>query len=151
MVLNSATEKHHFPLPFIDMLERFIKHAYYYFLDGYFGYNQILIVFNECLDHLVLVLQHCKDTNLVLWKNCHFIVQEEIMLGHLISATSIEVDKAKIQVIKKLTPPILMTKIINFLEHARSYNHFTKDFFKIMKTLYSLLERVFIFTFLKSF
>ena len=38
------TRKDHFPLPSIDqMLERLIGHAYYCFLDGYFGYNQIAI------------------------------------------------------------------------------------------------------------
>jgi hypothetical protein len=40
--LNSVTRKDHFPLPFIDqMVERLASHNYYYFLDGYFGYNQI--------------------------------------------------------------------------------------------------------------
>jgi hypothetical protein len=38
--LNSMTRKDHFPLPFIDqMLEWLASHAYYCFLDGYFGYN----------------------------------------------------------------------------------------------------------------
>ena len=42
--LNNATRKDHFPLPFIDqMLERIAGHAYYCFLDGYSGYNQIFI------------------------------------------------------------------------------------------------------------
>jgi len=42
--LNTATRKDHFPLSFIDqMLERLTSHAYYYFLDGYSGYNQIAI------------------------------------------------------------------------------------------------------------
>jgi len=42
--LNAATHKDHFPLPFIDqMLERFAGHEYYYFQDGYSGYNQIPI------------------------------------------------------------------------------------------------------------
>jgi len=42
--LNFVTRKDHFPLPFIDqMLERVAGHAYYYFLDGYSGYNQIPI------------------------------------------------------------------------------------------------------------
>ena len=42
--LNAATRKDHFPLPFIDqMLERLTGHNYYYFLDGYSGYNQIAI------------------------------------------------------------------------------------------------------------
>jgi hypothetical protein len=40
--LNAATTKDHFPLPFIDqMVERLAGHEYYYFLDGYSGYNQV--------------------------------------------------------------------------------------------------------------
>ena len=42
--LNDATRKDHFSLSFIDqMLERLVGHAYYCFLDGYSGYNQIPI------------------------------------------------------------------------------------------------------------
>ena len=42
--LNSTTRKDHFPLPFIDqMLERLAGHSHYCFLDGYSGYNQIVI------------------------------------------------------------------------------------------------------------
>ena len=42
--LNKATRKDHFSFPFIDqILERLSGHAYYYFLDGYLGYNQIAI------------------------------------------------------------------------------------------------------------
>ena len=42
--LNQATKKDHFPLPFMDqMLERLAGQAYYCFLDGYSGYNQILV------------------------------------------------------------------------------------------------------------
>ena len=42
--LNAATRKDHYPLLFIDqMLERISGHAFYCFLDGYSGYNQIAI------------------------------------------------------------------------------------------------------------
>ena len=42
--LNNATRKDHFSLPFINqMLERIAGHSFYYFLDGYSGYNQIFI------------------------------------------------------------------------------------------------------------
>jgi len=42
--LNQATRKDHFPLSFMDqMLERLAGKAYYCFLDGYSGYNQITV------------------------------------------------------------------------------------------------------------
>nr|GEZ93242.1 reverse transcriptase domain-containing protein [Tanacetum cinerariifolium] len=42
--LNNATQKHHFPLPFMDqMLERLAGNEYYCFLDGFSGYFQIPI------------------------------------------------------------------------------------------------------------
>ncbi|KAJ9556763.1 hypothetical protein OSB04_011377 [Centaurea solstitialis] len=43
--LNKATQKDHFPLPFMDqMLDRLAGKEYYCFLDGYSGYNQIAIL-----------------------------------------------------------------------------------------------------------
>ncbi|XP_050890539.1 uncharacterized protein LOC127095943 [Lathyrus oleraceus] len=46
--LNTTTRKDHFPLPFIDqMLERFAGHDYYCFLDGYSGYNQIVVALED--------------------------------------------------------------------------------------------------------
>ena len=42
--LNDATQKDHYPLPFMDqMLERLAGQSYYCFLDGYSGYNQIAV------------------------------------------------------------------------------------------------------------
>ena len=42
--LNNATRKDHYPLPFMDqMLERLAGQSFYYFLDGYSGYNQIVV------------------------------------------------------------------------------------------------------------
>jgi hypothetical protein len=45
--LNKATRKDHFPLPFInEMLERLTNHSFCY-LDGYYGYHQILIYLGD--------------------------------------------------------------------------------------------------------
>ena len=42
--LNSWTKNDHFPMPFMDqMLDRLSERGWYYFLDGYSGYNQISI------------------------------------------------------------------------------------------------------------
>jgi len=42
---NQATRKDHFHLPFMDqMLERLVGQTFYYFhLNRYFGYNQIVV------------------------------------------------------------------------------------------------------------
>lgn len=200
--LNDATCKDHFPLPFIDqMLEKLAARAYYCFLDGYSGYNQIPIApedqekttftcpygtfayrrmpfrlcnapatfqrcmmaifsnliersmeifmddfsvfgdsFNECLDHLTAVLQRCEETSLVLnWEKCHFMVTEGIVLGHKVSEEGIEVDKAKVEVIRNLPYPMSVNGVRSFLGHAGFYRRFIKDFSKIIKPLCALL------------
>ncbi|GJT27246.1 reverse transcriptase domain-containing protein [Tanacetum coccineum] len=59
--------------------------------------------FSSCLSHLDKMLKRCEDTNLVInWEKCHFMVKEGIVLGHKISKSGIEVDKAKVDVIAKL-------------------------------------------------
>ncbi|CAN6557483.1 unnamed protein product [Malus baccata var. baccata] len=46
--LNATTRKDHFPLSFLDqMLERLAGHSFYCFLDGYSGYNQIVIASDD--------------------------------------------------------------------------------------------------------
>ena len=46
--LNKVTRNDHFPLPFIDqMLDRRIGNEYFYFLDGYSGYNKITIALED--------------------------------------------------------------------------------------------------------
>ncbi|GKB12246.1 reverse transcriptase domain-containing protein [Tanacetum coccineum] len=62
--------------------------------------------FSSCLSHLDKMLKRCENTNLVLnWEKCHFMVKEGIVLGHKISKSRIEVDKAKVDVIAKLPHP----------------------------------------------
>ncbi|KAK0580012.1 hypothetical protein LWI29_035005 [Acer saccharum] len=202
--LNTATRKDHFPLPFIDqMLERLAGHSHYCFLDGYSGYNQIVIApedqekttftcpfgtfayrrmpfglcnapgtfqrcmmsifsdmveeiievfmddfsvfgdsFDLCLKNLTLVLQRCEESNLVLnWEKCHFMVQSGIVLGHVISHKGIEVDKAKVEVIRSLQPPRSVKDIRSFLGHAGFYRRFIKDFSKITRPLCVLLQK----------
>ncbi|GJR97200.1 reverse transcriptase domain-containing protein [Tanacetum coccineum] len=58
------------------------------------------------LTHLEKMLKRCEDTNLALnWEKSHFMVKEGIVLGHKISKSGIEVDRAKIDVIAKLPRP----------------------------------------------
>jgi hypothetical protein len=163
--LNLTTRKDHFPLPFMDqMLERLAGKSFYCFLNGYSGYNQIVInledqekttftcpfgtyayrrmhfglcnapatfqrcmmsIFSDyveriievfmddftiygdsldkCLENLSLILKRCTETNLVLnYEKCYFMVEQGIVLGHVVSSLGLEVDQAKIDVISSL-------------------------------------------------
>ena len=84
---------------FFDFIENIMK----VFMDD-FSVNRG--TFDACLQNLTKVLRSCEEVNLVLnWKKCHFMVQEGVVLGHVISARGIEVDKTKIEVIERLPPP----------------------------------------------
>ena len=98
--------------------------------------------FEECIANLEIVLHRCIKRNMVLnWKKCHFMVNQGIILGHVISNKGIEVDKAKVELISKLPPPINVKAIRQFLSHVGFYKRFIQDFLKITKPLYKLLEK----------
>ena len=98
--------------------------------------------FEECLINLETVLHRFIVKNLVLdWEKCHFMVNQGIVLGHIISKKGIEVDKAKIEMISKLPSPINVKTMRQFLGHVGFYRRFIMDFSKIVKPLYKLLEK----------
>ncbi|GJX83810.1 reverse transcriptase domain-containing protein [Tanacetum coccineum] len=211
--LNEATQKDHFPLPFMDqMIERLAGNEFYCFLDGFSGYFQIPIdpqdqekttftcpygtftyrrmpfglcnapgtfqrcmmaifhdmiektmevfmddfsvfgdSFDSCLSNLEKMLKRCEDTNLVLnWEKCHFMCREGIMLGHKISKSGIEVDRAKVDVIAKLPHPTTVKGVRSFLGHAGFYRRFIQDFSKIARPMTHLLEKETPFVFSKD-
>ncbi|GJY22582.1 reverse transcriptase domain-containing protein [Tanacetum coccineum] len=149
--LNEATAKDHFPLPFMDqmcMLAIFhdmIEESVKVFMDDFFVFGNS---FNKCLNNLDKMLQRCKDAHLVLnWEKCHFMVKEGTVLGHKVSGSGLEVDKAKIDVISKLPPPTNIKGVRSFLGHAGFYRRFIKDFSKIARPLTKLLEKDTLFEF----
>lgn len=195
------------------MLERLAGHSHYCFLDGYSGYNHIVIApedqekttftcpfgtfayrrmlfglcnapatfqrcmvsifsdyveniievfiddfnvygdsFDICLNNLELVLKRCINTNLVLnWKKCHFMVNHGIVLGHIVSPQGLEVDKAKIDLIRNLQYPTSVRGVRSFLGHAGFYRRFIKDFSKISMSMCKLLQKEVAFNFDKEF
>jgi len=202
--LNLATRKDHFPLTFMDhMFERLAGKSFYCFLDGYNGYNQIVInpedkekttftcpfgtyayrrmpfglcnapatfqrctmsifsdyleriievfmddfmvfgdSFDKCLENLSLILKRYIETNLVLnYEKCYFMVEQEIVLGYVVSSRGLEVDKAKINVISSLPYPSYVREIRSFLGHAGFYRRLIKDFSKITAPLCKLLAK----------
>jgi hypothetical protein len=77
------------------------------------------------------------------------------VLGHLISERGIKVDRAKIEVIEQLPPPVNVKGIRSFLGLASFYRRFIKDFSHIVRPLTNLLAKNVPFDFddacLKSF
>ena len=98
--------------------------------------------FDVCLDSLSRVLERFIQTNLVLnFEKCHFMVQQGIVLGHLVSNRGIEVDRAKIDVIASLPYPASVREVRSFLGHAGFYRRFIKNFSKIALPLSNLLQK----------
>ena len=69
------------------------------------------------------------------------MVTEGIVLGHKIYVARLEVDQAKVSIIKTLIPPTTVKGIRSFLGHAGFYRRFIKDFSKISRPLCRLLEK----------
>ena len=120
---------------FSDLVEEVME----IFMDDFSIYGSN---FDDCLKNLETILQRWQDKNLVFnWEKCHFMVTKGIILGHKISAAGLEVDQAKIVVIKNLMSPTTVKGIRSFLGHAGFYRRFIKDFSKISRPLCRLLEK----------
>ena len=70
------------------------------------------------------------------------MVTEGIVLGHKICAFGLEVDQAKIVVIKTLMSPTTVKGIRSFLGHVGFYKRFMKDFSKISRPLSRLWKKM---------
>ncbi|CAM8959639.1 unnamed protein product [Rhodiola kirilowii] len=115
----------------------FLENTMEVFMDDFSVYGSS---FDSCFSDLTNVLRHCVDTNLILNREkCHFMMQEGIVLGHMVSNRGIEVDRAKVEVIEKLPPLKDVKGIRSFLGHTGFYRSFIKDFSKIAKPLTDLL------------
>nr|GEW05132.1 DNA-directed DNA polymerase [Tanacetum cinerariifolium] len=118
-----------------DMIEKTMEA----FMDDFLVFGDS---FSSCLTNLDMMLERCEETNLVLnWKKCHFMCREGIVLGHRISKSGIEVDRAKVDVICKLPHPTTVKGVRSFLGHAGFYRRFNQDFSKIARLMTHILEK----------
>nr|GEZ31970.1 reverse transcriptase domain-containing protein [Tanacetum cinerariifolium] len=105
---------------FHDMIEKTME----VFMDGFLVFGDS---FSSCLSNLDKMLKRCEDKNLVLnWEKCHFMCKEGIVLGHKISNSRIEVDRAKVDVIAKLPHPTTVKGVRSFLANFNAGNFIKK-------------------------
>ncbi|GJZ71729.1 reverse transcriptase domain-containing protein [Tanacetum coccineum] len=105
---------------FHDMIEKTME----VFMDDFSVFGDS---FDSCLSNLERMLKRCEDTNLVLnWEKCHFMCKEGIVLGHKISKSEIEVDRAKIDMIVKLPHPTTVKGVRSFLDCIHAFETLKK-------------------------
>ena len=123
----------------MSMFSDLVEEAMEIFMDDFSVYGSS---FEHCVENLESVLQRCQDKNLALnWEKCHFMMTEGIVLGHKIYAARLEVDQAKVSIIKTLMPPTTVKGIRSFLGDVGFYRRFIKDFSKISRPFCRLLEK----------
>ena len=97
----------------MSIFSEYVENIIEVFMDDFTVYGNS---FDECLSNLTKILQRCIDTDLVLnYEKCHFMVDKGLILGHIVSRKGLEVDKAKIDVIKSLPYPTNVREVHSFL------------------------------------
>ena len=79
------------------------------------------------------------------------MVIEGIVLGQMISSSGLEVDQAKVSIIKNLMPPTIVKGIRSFLGHTGFFKRFIRNFSKTARPLCRLLEKDAKFKFVESY
>ncbi|CAL2268059.1 unnamed protein product [Prunus armeniaca] len=95
-----------------------------------FGLCNASAIFKRCMmsTFLDMVEKFIKECNLILNREkCHFIVQQGIVFGYVISSKDIEVDKPKVDVIRSLPPPSSVKEIQSFLGHGKFSRRFITE------------------------
>ncbi|KAI3782082.1 hypothetical protein L2E82_12114 [Cichorium intybus] len=123
----------------VSIFSEYVEEIIKVFMDDFTVYGDS---FNHYLENHTKILQRSIDTDLVLnYEKCHFMVDKRLILGHVVSKNGLEVDKAKIDVIKNLPYPTNIREVRSFLGHPGFYRRFIKDFSKITVPMCHLLQK----------
>lgn len=115
-------------------------------------FDDILIYsedFEQHLNHVRLVLELLlKDSWQIKLSKCSFAQNQLTYLGHVISASGVATDPAKIQAVANWSSPTSIKDLWSFLGLAGYYRRFVRNFGLLAKPLTSLLKKgpVFVWT-----
>jgi hypothetical protein len=112
-------------------------------------FDDILIYsedFEQHLNHVRLVLELLlKDSWQIKLSKCSFAQNQLTYLGHVISASGVATDPAKIQAVANWSSPTSIKDLRSFLGLAGYYRRFVRNFGLLAKPLTSLLKKGIVF------
>nr|GFA29613.1 hypothetical protein [Tanacetum cinerariifolium] len=116
--------------------------------------KEVLKLFNAGMIYLISDSSWVSPIHCVPKKGGINVVAKEenelILTRNKISKSSLEVDRAKVDVIAKLPHPTTVKGVRSFLRHAGFYRRFIQDFSKIARPMTHLLEKETPFVFSKD-
>ncbi|XP_052152528.1 uncharacterized protein LOC127770762, partial [Oryza glaberrima] len=120
---------------FMDYLDKFVV----VFIDDILIYSKDE---EEHAEHLRLVLEKLRKHKLYAkFSKCEFWLKEVAFLGHVISASGVAVDPAKVEAVTEWKAPKSVTEIRSFLGLAGYYRRFIEGFSKIARPMTQLLKK----------
>jgi hypothetical protein len=138
-------------VPKITNVPRIFIRLINYILRAFIGrfailyFDDILIYskgLDEYIDHLRQVLDVLRKE--ILYHNLKkydFCMEKIVYLGYVVSTTSIEMDEAKIKVMKEWSTPKMVSEVGSFQGLASFYRRFVKDFSIIVYSLTKIIKK----------
>ncbi|KAL4341455.1 hypothetical protein GQ457_08G021100 [Hibiscus cannabinus] len=131
------------PAAFMDLMNRvfrpYLDKFVVVFIDDILVYSKSEA---EHRDHLRIVLQTLQDKQLYAKLNkCEFWLSQVSFLGHVVSASGIQVNLKKIQAIVEWRSPKNVGEVRSFLGLAGYYRRFVKGFSMLASPLTKLLRK----------
>jgi hypothetical protein len=121
---------------FIPELDKFVV----VFIDDILIYSKNE---EEHARHLRIMLTRLRGHQLYAkFSKCAFWLEEIQFLGHVLSANGIAVNPSKVKDILEWKPPTTIHQVRSFLGLAGYYHRFILDFYKLVKSITSLLKNV---------
>ena len=122
-----ATFQRAMDIDFVGEKEKFVV----IYLDDITVYSQFD---EEHLKHLKQTFLKCRKFGLSLNPNkSHFVVQEGMLLGHLVSADGIRIDPERVKVILKISLPISKNDVQSFIGKINFIRWFIPHFAETIK------------------